>query len=174
MIKPLVRQNLNKPPLFWTKSLLFEGFMDKIFNKPPLWNPHILINHWRFICVGTVCINMIKNFFWFAPIYIITLDSVQKWPLQIWAIFIIKKKSSQLQTASTNRPKLWETSNCFFEIQKWLKEEVIAEHYQSFDVNGSKLKKYFITLLCTLQTQNEKQLQLISWRLIIVTTTCSS
>ena len=33
---------------------LFEAFMGKIFNKPPPWNPHILINLRRFICVGTV------------------------------------------------------------------------------------------------------------------------
>ena len=35
---------------------LFEAFMGKIFNKPPPWNPHILINLRRFICVGTVYI----------------------------------------------------------------------------------------------------------------------
>ena len=35
LIKPPVQQNLNKPPLFWTKSPLFKAFMDKIFNKPP-------------------------------------------------------------------------------------------------------------------------------------------
>ena len=116
--------------------------MDKIFNKPPLWNPHILINHWRFICVGTVCINMIKNFFWFAPIYIITLDSVQKWPLQIWAIFIIKKKSSQLQTASTNRPKLWVTSNGFLKYKNGSNlERLLLSIIKSYAAITSKTKK---------------------------------
>ena len=38
---------------------------------------------------------------------------------------------AKLQTASTIGPKLWETSNGFFEIYKWLKfGEVIAEHYK--------------------------------------------
>ena len=31
---------------------LFKALMGKIFNKPPPWYPHILINLWRFICVG--------------------------------------------------------------------------------------------------------------------------
>ena len=33
---------------------LFKAFMGKIFKKPPPWNPRILINLQRFICVGTV------------------------------------------------------------------------------------------------------------------------
>ena len=38
---------------------------------------------------------------------------------------------AKLQTASTIGPKLWETSNGFFEIYKWLKfGEVIAEQYE--------------------------------------------
>ena len=38
---------------------------------------------------------------------------------------------AKLQTASTIWPKLWETSNGFFEIYKWLKfGEVIAEQYE--------------------------------------------
>ena len=69
LIKPSVYQNLNEPPLFWTKSLLFKGFMDKMFNKPPPWNLHILINRRRFICVGMVwsifffiCCHLHHNF----------------------------------------------------------------------------------------------------------------
>ena len=31
LIKPPVQQNLNKPPLFWTKSPLFEACMGKNF-----------------------------------------------------------------------------------------------------------------------------------------------
>ena len=39
---------------------LFEAFMGKNFNKPPPWNPHILINRQCFICVGKVC-NLVKS-----------------------------------------------------------------------------------------------------------------
>ena len=60
LIKPPVQQNLNKPPLFWTKSPLLEAFVGKNFNKPPPWNPHILINRRRFICVDKVC-NLVKS-----------------------------------------------------------------------------------------------------------------
>ena len=37
---------------------VLEAFMSKIFNKPPPWNPNILINLRRFICVGTVHTNI--------------------------------------------------------------------------------------------------------------------
>ena len=66
LIKPPLQQNLNKPPLFWPKSPLFEAFWgknQKKFNKPPPKNPQTSINCWQSIGVDTVIIFLNKHYY---------------------------------------------------------------------------------------------------------------
>ena len=63
LIKPPLQPSLNKPPLFWPKSPLFEAFRGrnkKNFNKPSPKNPQTFINRWQSIGADTVIKN---NFF---------------------------------------------------------------------------------------------------------------
>ena len=65
----------------------------------------------RFTCMKIEELGHDQKIFHFSRIHNIALDSAQQWPLKKTIITSLSKfnQSAQIQTASTNWPKLWET-----------------------------------------------------------------